>query len=340
MPDKAGSGPSPLEQLVAARDAEKKAQRKKDSRVLASIALAVVVLIGGGVFAFVHFAPRSWRHQVSALVKSPASARPSSTASPAVKLTTQPLSPVGANGPPGDPFSGTPADHWADGAAGITIPVAKAHGRYSAAQVRSAFEITRKLLVAGNLDRPTLRGGKPAAFADLLTKEQRATFLAGLRTKALNKDGTQKNTRAWVTSFAPGSTEFVTTVIKVHGTMSARAASESGTPVLRISFDYFFVFAVEPPGDPARWMRIVQQQYDTVDFASWDKPDGPLEPWVYGTGVGTAGVRCSTRDGYIHPDYSLGRSPGQPASGAPQDPYATDTPSAGSAESCRTVTGT
>ncbi len=89
-----------------------------------------------------------------------------------MKLTTQPLSPVGANGPAGDPFSGTPAGGWADGA-------------------------------AGNLDWPTLRGGKPTAFADLLTKEQRATFLAGLRTGALNKDGTQKNTRTWVTSFAP-----------------------------------------------------------------------------------------------------------------------------------------
>jgi hypothetical protein len=340
MPDKAGSGPSPLERLVAARKAEQKVQRTKDSRVLAAIGLAAVVVIGGGVFAFAHFAPQSWRNQAAALVKSSASGRPSSAASPAVKLTTQPLSPVDADGPPGDPFSGTPADRWADGAAGITIPAARAHGSYSAAQVRSAFEITRKLLVAGNLDWPTLRGGKPTAFADLLTKGQRVTFLAGLRTRALNKDGTQRNTRTWVTSFAPGSTEFVTTVIKVHGTMSARAASEFRTPVLRVRFDYFFVFAVEPPGDPARWMRIVQQQYDTVDFASWDKPDGPLEPWVYGTGVGTAGVRCSTQDGYFHPDYSQGRSVDQPASGAPQDPYASDTPSTGPAESCRTVTGT
>jgi len=132
----------------------------------------------------------------------------------------------------------------------------------------------------------------------------------------------------------------VTTVIKVHGTMSARAASESGTPVLRVRFDYLFVFAVEPPGDPAGWMRIVQQQYGSVDFASWDEPGGPLEPWVYDTGVGTAGVQCSVRDGYIHPDYPRDRSSGLPASGAPQDPYSTATPSAGPAESCQTITGT
>jgi hypothetical protein len=94
--------------------------------VLAAIGLAAVVVIGGGVFAFAHFAPQSWRNQAAALVKSSASGRPSSAASPAVKLTTQPLSPVDADGPPGDPFSGTPADRWADGAAGITIPAARA----------------------------------------------------------------------------------------------------------------------------------------------------------------------------------------------------------------------
>ncbi len=340
MPDKAGSGPSPLERLVAARQAEKKVQRKRDSRVLAAMALAAVVLVGGGVFAFARYAPQSWRHQVTALVKSSASSRASGTATPAVRVTTQPLSPAGTNGPPADPFAGTPAANWADGAAGITVPAARAQGRYSAAQVRSALETTRKLLVAGNLDWPTLRGGKPTAYADLLTRQQRATFLAGLRTKALNKDGAQNNTRTWVTSFAPGSTQFVTTVIKVHGTMSARAASESGTPVLRVRFDYLFVFAVEPPGDPADWMRIVQQHYGSVDFASWDDPGGPLEPWIYDTGVGSAGVQCSARDGYLHPDYPRGRSSGLPASGAPQDPYATATPSTGPAEGCQTITGT
>ncbi len=300
MPDKAGSGPSPLEQLVTAREAEKKAQRKKDSRVLASIALAAVVLIGGGVFAFVHFAPRSWLHQVSALVKSSASARPPSTASPAVRLTAQPLGPADADGagrsvlrdPRGPLGRRRRRDHHPGGPG--TRPLQRRPGQVGLRDHPQAAGRREP-----GLADPARR--QPAAFADLLTKEQRATFLAGLRTKALNKDGTQKNTRTWVTSFAPGSTEFVTTVIKVHGTMSARAASESGIPVLRVSFDYFFVFAVEPPGDPARWMRIVQQQYNTVDFAPWDKPDGPLKPWVYGTGVGTAGVRCSTPDGYIHP---------------------------------------
>ena len=54
MPDGAWGNkePSPLERLVAAQEAEKKAQRKKDTRFLAALALVAVVLVGGGVFAW------------------------------------------------------------------------------------------------------------------------------------------------------------------------------------------------------------------------------------------------------------------------------------------------
>jgi hypothetical protein len=72
--------------------------------------------------------------------------------------------------------------------------------------VRSAYETTRKLLIAANLDWPTLHGSAPTALAGLLTQQQRAQFLSGLHTTALNKDGTEQNTRTWVSSFAPGST--------------------------------------------------------------------------------------------------------------------------------------
>ncbi len=337
MPDKAGPGPSPLERLVEAQRAGKKAQRKKDSRILAAITLAAVVLIGGGVFAFVHFAPQSWRHQVTALVKSSATPRAAHTATPAVKLTIQPLSPVGTAGPPADPFSGTPADHWGGGAAAITIPPVRTRGPYTAAQVRSAYQATRKLLIAANLDWPTLRGGSPAAFERLLTTSERTRFLAGLHTTKLDRQGRVENTRAWVTSFAPGSTKFVTTDVRVSGTMSARTATVSGSEVLRIKADYIFVFAVEPPGKPADRMRIVVHRYGTVDFAHWDDPGGTLEPWFNIIGSPAGGL-CGQGDGYVHPAYPSGPPPSVQPSGKPVNPYsfATEAPGAG----CSTTTGT
>jgi hypothetical protein len=71
----------------------------------------------------------------------------------------------------------------------------------------------------------------------------------------VDKNGEEENTRGWITTFAPGSARFVTTVVKVHGRMKASVIRQSGTPVLRITVDYIFVYVVEPPGDPAGWMR-------------------------------------------------------------------------------------
>ena len=114
-------------------------------------------------------------------------------------------------------------------------------------------------------------------------------------------------------------------------------SSRSGTPVLRITVDYIFVYVVEPPGDPADWMRVVQQQTGTVDFARFDERGGSFEPWYSVSGT-TAGVRCATRDGYIHPEYPSGPPDTVRASGKPVNPYSLATPSAGSA--CQNTTGT
>jgi hypothetical protein len=221
MPDGARGNkePSPLERLVAAREAEKKVQRKKDTRFLASLALVAVVLVGGGVFAWLRLVPGSppSRHHPRALAATKPAVTTTAQPGPTVSLPGL-TSPLDVNRPPVDPFSGTPADHWADGAAGITIPAARAHGPYTAAQVRSAYETTRAMLVAGNLDWPTLRGGAPKACSS------------------------------------------------------------------------------------------------------------------------TAGAQCSTRDGYIHPDYPSGPPDTVQASGKPVNPYSLATPSAGAG--CQNTTGT
>jgi len=94
---------------------------------------------------------------------------------------------------------------------------------------------------------------------------------------------------------------------------------------------------VEPPGDPADWMRVVQQQTGTVDFARFDEEGGSFEPWYSVSGT-TAGVQCATRDGYIHPDYPSGPPGTVQASGKPVNPYSLATPPAGAA--CQNTTGT
>src|SRR6266702_8244734 len=100
--------PSALERLVAARQAEKKAQRKRDSRVLALLLAVMVLLVGGGVFTWLRFAPPSWLHHRAA-ARAASSARTTPAARPTLKVLATPLSPVTANGPPADPFAGSPS---------------------------------------------------------------------------------------------------------------------------------------------------------------------------------------------------------------------------------------
>jgi hypothetical protein len=264
-----------------------------------------------------------------------ATAAPAGTSSANMALSNVPLNsefaspssrvaPPDPLGPPADPFAGTPADHWADGAAGIVVPAATPVGPYSKAQVEYAYQTTRKLLIAANLDKQTLLGGTPAAFADLLTSPQRTWFEQGLNKKGVDKTGGALSTRPLVMSFEPGSAQLVGSVIKVNGTMHAKAGKDGKE--LDVSVDYLFVYPIEPPHRPDSWMRIVNEVAWTVAFADWQGASSSFAPWVTDTGVGgVAGADCGTTDGYSHPDYPSsavpGATPSVTPSGTPIDPY-------------------
>jgi hypothetical protein len=228
------------------------------------------------------------------------------------------------NTPAANPFLGTREDVWADGAAGVVAPAARPAGPFTAAQVSAAYATTRKLLIASALDRQTLLGGQPTAFARLLSASQRATFLAGLGRLGVSTSGYPLSTRTWIVSFAPGTTALVGTVIKAHGTMSARVVTESGKKVLTVEVRYLFAYAVEPPHDPVDWTRAVVSVQGSVDFVQPSHPgraSGALEP-RYRMLTEAAGPRCAVGDGYIYPDYPGESEPAADSAGLVINPYA------------------
>jgi hypothetical protein len=332
--------PSAAERARAAAKREKRPRRqrpprpKRPSRAgpFVAWAIAVAALAVAGAVVWYHFHPSpSALNDTQPVRNGPV---PNSSAS----IVSSP--PNVAAGPPADPFAGSPADHWADGAAGIVVPSARSHGQFTAAQVQAAYQDTRKILIAGNLDWPTLHGGAPTAFADLLISQQRGDFIRGLDKIGRDSRGFPLSSRSWVTSFAPGTTSFVTTAVKVHGSMSAGETVFSGKTALRVQVDYLFVYVVEPPGHPDDWMRIVVQNDNTVDFAQWDDPGGPLEPWMESSAGSTAGEQCGMTDGYVHPAYPNGAQSGVRPSGAPINPYSTAPLPTSSSYVCRATTGT
>jgi hypothetical protein len=280
-------------------------------RLIASLAAAAVLAGSGGL---------ACAHPLTLMSSSP--------------ITGTLIAPGVPSGPPADPFAGTPADGWADGAAGIVVPVAKRAGEFTAAQVAAAYQTTRKLLLAADLDKQILLGGAPTAFGDLLASQDRADFLAGL-----NKRGPHASSRLWVESFAPGSADLIGNVIKVRGSMSARSVSVAGGTALAITVNYNFDYPIEPPGTPTDWMRFLGHHYGTFDFAPWSGPGSPLKPWDQ-TILGHAGLRCGETDGYVHPDYPSLRSlgPGATESGRPIDPYSTATAVPGGGSTCGALT--
>ncbi len=184
----------------------------------------------------------------------------------------------------------------------------------------------KKLLIAGELSKSTLLGGRPAAFAALLPAQDRKRFLDGLNATGTYKGGGDKNTREWVTAFVPGSTDLIGKVIKVHGQMTATATVKGGWKVLDVHVSYLFAYPVEPPGQPAKWMRLVAHRTDDYLFAHWEGSTSPLKPWVMSDSDDTP-ILCGTTDGYVHPDYT--QSSGGLGKGAATDPYslkATDMP--------------
>lgn len=298
---------------------DQRGQRRKGSRGRVVVtAITVVVLAAAGGVAWLRLSH-----------------------SPTGRLSSQQSPPPGIPNPapPADPFAGTTADNWANGESGIVIPAAKPVGTFTAAQVQKAYQTTRQLLIAANLNKQTLLGGAPTAFADLLTKAQRADFTSALNKKGVNSGGYPLSTRKWVASFFPDSAEFIGNVIKVHGAMSAKTAHEAGGTVLAIQVNYIFVYPVEPPGRPSDWMRVLDHQYGSFDFAQWDDPGGPLEPWDQ-TIIGNAGLQCGTTDGYVHPDYPSERTPAPSQSGPAINPYSlsTSVPSGGAV--CGRTSGT
>jgi hypothetical protein len=237
-----------------------------------------------------------------------------------------------------DPFASVPAD-YANGAAGIIVPPAVPTGSFTATQVSKAFAVVKQLVIAADLNSPTLNGGRPAKFASLLLPAQRKWFNAGLAKTGFTKN-VPNSSRVWVNSFLPGSVTFVTTTVKVFSEpMTASVATVQHRKVLQIFGSYIFVYAVQKPGVPGTLLRVVTRSKDTVDFAHWTDSSGPLQPWLTNVEISDAGVLCGTTDGYLHPQFP---QPGQgnvTPSGTPQNPYNPAWPTAASG-SCGVSGGT
>lgn len=280
-----------------ARLPERRPARRNTRGWLVVGAVAALIAAGG---AIVTYRPEVLSPAVAAL-------------SGAVPEETMPVEPP-EEPATSDPFAGSPAETWSAGIDGFVMPKAKAMGGLSKKDVAKGLKRTRDLLAAAHLDRKTLLGGSPNAFARLLDRAQRGWFRDGL-------DDKETTTRTMVVSFAPKTAELATDVIKVRGRTTLGTFEEHGQKGVQAKLNYLVVYGVQRPGRPATVERIVAHFTGATRL---QRIDGRLAVRVVGWGASTTPARCDVPDGFVHPYYDDSPPDKVRPSGPPTDPYDLD----------------
>jgi len=220
--------PDPFAELQDwAHKTEQKVRRERWRRVVAG--RVPVVLVGAAVLvAIVLTVPAGW-----AMLQDTAS--PTRQQADGVSATTA------RNGSPTDPFAGTPAASYPKGAAGITLPAAKAVPGFTAEQVDAALKQVRQAMVAGRLDSDMLITHNPNKFLALLAPNQRS----GIRKWFTNL--THANVATWID---PAARLDPREQPRVSGTAMYTSTVRDGRRELRITTNFVWVYAFEGTEQP------------------------------------------------------------------------------------------
>ncbi|ATZ25043.1 hypothetical protein ACFZBM_08815 [Streptomyces lavendulae] len=236
-----------------------------------------------------------------------------------------------------DPFRGSPALQWAEGAAGIEVPPATAVGGMTEDQVADALAKVKQFLVAANLNPATLRGERPEEALKLLDpqdEELRKELDESLRQPTREHDPLDLFTR-----YDPAELKPVGDVVKVRGRMWVEPGEKAGQAEVKADFSFVhpFVKVKGNPEDVARTIVRREITFSVADPARWKGVPGALRLVSFRPDL--ANSACDRYDGYLHPSFFSDPADSGPApSGSPVDPYdRSKTIEARGQEECGTV---
>ncbi|MER5780959.1 hypothetical protein ABT104_04410 [Streptomyces mobaraensis] len=241
-----------------------------------------------------------------------------------------------------EPFRGSPAASWADGAAGITVPKAGAVGWMSAAEVEQALTRSRDFLVASNLDRGVLRGERPEKAIALVNPHQKD--VQDLLGTAFRTPDEKNDPLLLFSRFRPSRTRLVGEVVKTRGRLTYR---EGERGALQVTADVTFVYPVARAdtggGADARDGEIVRTIVRRELVLSWDDPakvstePGTFSVVSYKYDMTNGG--CGALTGYFNPPF--GTDHRADGAGTEVDPYDRSAPigrGESSKDGCRRAT--
>lgn len=223
-----------------------------------------------------------------------------------------------------EPFKGSPALRWADGAAGIELPKAEATGWMSKNEVAAALRTTRDFLVAANLDPAVIKGDKPAAALALLDPKQ--PDVRSDMEKSLVKATEENDPTLLFSRFSPKEVRLAGSVVKTRGRMTVEAGKGQDADSVLVRTDYTFVYPVVKvrPGADEVTRTIVRRQitFSLPDPAEYVVTKGKLSVHEWSSNVGNDDCDRPV-DGFFHPmfDEDLTAVPDAAATGPVVDPY-------------------
>ncbi|QNS03444.1 hypothetical protein [Streptomyces xanthii] len=215
-----------------------------------------------------------------------------------------------------EPFRGSPAARWADGAAGISVPAPRATAWMDEAQVAKALDRSRDFLVASSLDREVLRGARPSeAIAYINPKQPREQEFIET---SLRSPSEKYDPLVLFSRFDPDRTSLVGDVVKVRGRLSYE---EGPGPqhALRVTTDVTYVYpVVAAAGDPDEVTRVIVRRQVVMD---WQNPEKVVTKAgtfsVHSNMIHTTNAGCRTHNGFLTPTFD---GPGA-SDGPTADPY-------------------
>ncbi|EST29472.1 hypothetical protein [Streptomyces roseochromogenus] len=216
------------------------------------------------------------------------------------------------------PFRGSPAARWGDGAAGIGMPAARATGWMSKLQVAQALRRSRDFLVASDLDPGVLRGERPEKAIALINPRQRD--VQGYLTAAFRAPSRKNDPLLLFSRFDKAKVRLVGDVVKTRGRITYR---EGERGAVEVTADVTFVYPVARAtagGDDVE-RTIVRREL----IMSWDDPAKVItEPGTFSLlsyKSDTTNGGCGTYTGYLSPEFGTESASATPDDGPTIDPY-------------------
>ena len=231
---------------------------------------------------------------------------------------------------PAHPFAGSPAADWPAGIAGLKLPSAGRVGSFSAAQVATMVNLTKRYIAATRLDPKVIAGEYPTGVFAVVDPES-TDFQTRLR-DALRRPATSRDPVSYITRLDPRLDMLHGSVVKVNGIVNVR---ERLRGELVVTTDSLIVYAVRRAAPASEVTRVVlREQLEFVSFALYTPARGASP--VSGRVI-WSGASCAAPDGYLHPVYpSKRKDVGDTDPDA--DPYDTSRPIAdGPSERCGSI---